>query len=205
MNGENWMTNDDVLNEFHEAGALLRGHFVLSSGLHSDIYLQCARIMMDARRGEKLCAALVDKIRASLKSPIDMIVSPAIGGIVVGYEMGRQLNRPAIFMERIDGKFMARRGFHVEEGARCLMVEDVITTGLSSRECIAAIAEAGAQTVAGACLIDRSEGKADIGVPIIALASLHAPVYQGNDLPSWLAARPAIKPGSRETIEMGKG
>jgi orotate phosphoribosyltransferase len=192
------MDREAVLNEFRAAGALLSGHFILTSGLHSPVYLQCARVMMDARRGARLCAALADKVRARIGvAAIDMIASPALGGIVVGYEMGRQLDRPAVFFERVEGSFTLRRGFEIPEGARCLMVEDVVTTGLSSRECIDAIGEAGGQVVAGCCLIDRSGGAADIGTELIALAEFTVPTYSPDSLPPELAAIEAVKPGSR--------
>jgi len=191
------MTEDKVLQEFRDAGALLEGHFVLSSGLHSPRYLQCARVLMDPRRAERLCGALATKLRARYAGPIDLVVSPAMGGVVVGYEMGRQLGVPAIFFERVDGKLTLRRGFTIEKGARCAMVEDIVTTGLSSRECIAGIAEEGGVTVAAACLIDRSGGKADLGVPLASLAQLHIPTFPADALPPDLAKLPAIKPGSR--------
>lgn len=191
------MSDEQVLAEFRAAGALLEGHFILSSGLHSSTYLQCARVMMDARRGARLCAALAEKVQAAIAGPIDLVVSPAMGGVVVGYEMGRQLDRPAIFMERVDGDFVLRRGFDIPQGARCVMVEDVVTTGLSSRECIDAIGRAGGKTVAGACLIDRSGGKADIGVPLVSLTRLMVPTFAADQLPADLAAVPAVKPGSR--------
>lgn len=191
------MDREEVLNEFRAAGALLSGHFILTSGLHSPTYLQCARVMMDAERGARLCAALAGKVRARIGGNIDMIASPALGGIVVGYEMGRQLGRPAIFFERVEGRFTLRRGFEIPAGARCLMAEDVVTTGLSSRECIAAIEAAGGRPVAGCCLIDRSGGTADIGVELIALAELAVPTYPADRLPPELAAIEAVKPGSR--------
>ena len=191
------MDREQVLDEFRAAGALLSGHFILSSGLHSPTYLQCARVMMDAARGARLCAALAEKLRAAGLGGIDMVASPAMGGVVVGYEMGRQLERPAIFFERVEGAFQLRRGFEMPRGARCLMAEDVGTTGLSSRECIAAIEAAGGTAVAGCCLIDRSSGKADIGVPLIALAELDVPSYAADSLPPELAATEGVKPGSR--------
>ena len=191
------LTNDDVLDEFRAAGALLEGHFILSSGLHSSRYLQCARVLMDAARAARLCASLAEKVRLLVKSPIDLVASPAMGGVVVGYEMGRQLGVPALFFERVDGKLALRRGFTIPKGARVLMVEDIVTTGLSSRECIAGIAEEGAVTVGAACLIDRSGGKANIGVPLAALTTLDIPAYPADQLPPELAAIPAIKPGSR--------
>ena len=190
------LSHEDVLNEFRSAGALLEGHFVLSSGLHSARYLQCARVLMDAKRATRLCASLAKSIHAG-DHHIDIVASPAMGGVVVGYEMGRQMNVPAIFFERVEGKFDLRRGFNIEKNARVLMVEDIITTGLSSRECIEAIEVAGGICVAAACLINRSGGKADVGVPLYALTSLEIPTYAANALPSELAAIPAIKPGSR--------
>ncbi len=191
------LTQEDVLNEFKAAGALLEGHFVLSSGLHSPRYLQCARVLMDAKRAERLCADLAARVRAGVAGKIDIVASPAMGGVVVGYEMGRQLGVPSVFFERVEGKLSLRRGFTIEDGARVLMVEDIVTTGLSSRECIASIGEWGGRTVAAACLIDRSAGKADVGVPLYALAQLDVPTFAADNLPPELAAVPAIKPGSR--------
>lgn len=191
------MTEDEVLDEFRAAGALLEGHFILSSGLHSSRYLQCARVLMDASRADRLCGALAERVKAIVPSPIDLVASPAMGGVVVGYEMGRQLGVPAIFFERVDGKLTLRRGFSISPGARVLMVEDIVTTGLSSLECISGINAEGGVTVGAACLIDRSGGKADIGVPLAALALLDIPTYAADKLPPELAALPAVKPGSR--------
>ena len=191
------MTQDEVLNEFRAAGALLEGHFILSSGLHSNRYLQCARVLMDPQRAARLCAVLAEQVRQMVNGHIDLVASPAMGGVVVGYEMGRQLGVPAIFFERVDGKLTLRRGFNIEKGARVVMVEDIVTTGLSSRECIEGIHEEGGVTVGAACLIDRSGGKADIGVPLAALTRLDIPTYPADKLPPDLAAIPAIKPGSR--------
>jgi orotate phosphoribosyltransferase len=191
------LTGQQVLDEFRAAGALLEGHFILSSGLHSARYLQCARVLMDARRAERLCAALAEIVRKSIDSPIDLVASPAMGGVVAGYEMGRQLGVPAIFFERVEGKLVLRRGFTIAAGARVLMVEDIVTTGLSSRECIAGIAAEGGHTVGAACLIDRSGGRADLGVPLAALTELDLPAYAADELPPELAAIPAVKPGSR--------
>ena len=191
------MTQDEVLNEFRAAGALLEGHFILSSGLHSSRYLQCARVLMDPRRADRLCAALAGQVRALTAEPIDLVASPAMGGVIVGYEMARQLGVPAVFFERVEGTLTLRRGFTIPPGARVLMVEDIVTTGLSSRECIAGIAGEGGVTVAAACLIDRSGGTAQIGVPLAALARLDIPTYPADRLPPELAAMPAVKPGSR--------
>ncbi len=191
------LTNEEVLAEFKAAGALLEGHFILSSGLHSPAYLQCARVLMDPVRAERLCRDLAQRVRTAISGPIDMVASPAMGGVVVGYEMGRQLGVPAIFFERVDGKLALRRGFDIPHGARCLMVEDIVTTGLSSRECIAGIEEAGGVTVGAACLIDRSGGKADLGTTLVSLARLEIPNYAPDALPPALAELPAVKPGSR--------
>jgi len=196
----NEMKSEEVLNEFRGAGALLEGHFILSSGLHSDRYLQCARVMMDAERGARLCAVLADRVRRQIDGSIDLVVSPAMGGVVVGYEMGRQLGLPAIFFERVEGAFILRRGFAIKPGARVLMVEDIVTTGLSSRECIAAIAAAGGTTVAAACLIDRSAGAAEIGVPLVALAQVEIQTFTSDNLPNSLKGLPATKPGSRGMV-----
>ena len=191
------MDRDAVLDEFRAAGALLEGHFILTSGLRSPAYLQCARVLMDPVRAERLCGALAAMLPDDLRRTIDLVVSPAMGGVVVGYEMGRQLGKPAIFMERVGGKFELRRGFEIAKGARVLMVEDVVTTGLSSRECIEAISAHGGRALAGACLIDRSNGKADIGVPLYALAKLDVPTFPADALPPELAAIEPVKPGSR--------
>ena len=191
------LTYDQVLDEFRQAGALLEGHFILSSGLHSSRYLQCARVLMDAQRADRLCRSLAEGVRAKVKEQIDLVASPAMGGVVVGYEMGRQLGVPAIFFERVDGKLVLRRGFSIPKGARVLMVEDIVTTGLSSRECIGGIAEEAGITVGAACLIDRSGGKADLGVPLAALTVLDIPTFAADAVPPELQGIPAIKPGSR--------
>ena len=191
---------DAVLDEFRAAGALLEGHFILSSGLRSSVYLQCARVMMDPARAARLCGALAEKVRASGIGPVDLCVSPAMGGVVVGYELARQLGVPSIFAERVEGKFQFRRGFAIPAGARILMVEDVVTTGLSSRECLDAIRAAGGNPVGGACLVNRSGGAADIGVPLVALTQIGAPAWAPDALPPELAAIPAVKPGSRGLV-----
>jgi orotate phosphoribosyltransferase len=191
------MTKDEVLAEFKAAGALLEGHFILSSGLRSPNYLQCARVLMDPKRAERLCAVLARQVKARIGDKIDLVASPAMGGVVVGYEMARQLGVESVFFERVDGKLVLRRGFTIPKGARVVMVEDIVTTGLSSRECIAGIDEEGGVTVGAACLIDRSNGKADLGVPLEALTRLDIPTYPADGLPPELAALPAVKPGSR--------
>jgi orotate phosphoribosyltransferase len=191
------MTDTEVMMIFRACGALRHGHFLLSSGLHSDTYLQCALVMRDARVAESLCAALARKVMARLGASFDMIFSPAMGGVIVGYEMGRQLGAPAVFFEREGGAFTLRRGFQIPPAARCLLVEDVVTTGLSSRECIAAARALGADVVGACALVDRSAGAADVGVPLIALLSLDVATYAPDALPPHLADIPAIKPGSR--------
>lgn len=191
------MTPDEVLDEFRAAGALLHGHFLLSSGLHSDVFLQKALVFRDARRTAKLCAALAAKVREAVKTPFTAIVSPAVGGIVPGYEMGRQLGLPAMYVEREGGMFQLRRGFELEAGERVLMVEDIVTTGLSSRECLQAIRDHGGDPVAACCLIDRSGGKADVGVPFVSLAAFEFPAWEADRLPPHLQGTKAVKPGSR--------
>ncbi|URD60381.1 orotate phosphoribosyltransferase [Sphingomonas sp. KRR8] len=191
------MENERVLDEFRAAGALLEGHFVLSSGLRSPRYLQCARVLMDPSRAERLASALADRLPAEVRDLVEVVVSPAMGGVIIGHEMGRALGRPAMFVERPTGTFELRRGFALEPGQKVLMVEDVVTTGLSSREAIKAITEAGGEVVGAAALVDRSNGGVDLGVPFTALIKLDVPTYQPDALPPELAAIPAIKPGSR--------
>ncbi|SFU94569.1 orotate phosphoribosyltransferase [Methylobacterium sp. 174MFSha1.1] len=191
------MTSDDVLAEFRSAGALLEGHFVLSSGLHSAVFLQKMAIFTDPVRTARVCAALAERI-TDRYGRIDYVVSPAVGGIVPGYETARALGAKAIFVERDPGKpFTLRRGFQIPKGARAVMVEDIVTTGLSSRECLAALTEEPGEVVGAACLIDRSGGKADLGLPLVALVTLDIPNYPADQLPPELAAIPAVKPGSR--------
>jgi len=191
------MSDDEILAEFRAADALLEGHFILSSGLRSPRYLQCARVLMDGARAERLARALADKIPAELREQIDVVISPAMGGVIIGHEMGRALGRPAMFLERPQGTFELRRGFRLEPGQRALMVEDVVTTGLSSREAIDAVRAAGGEVVAEAALVDRSSGKADLGVPFFPLIRIDVPTYEADALPPELASIPAIKPGSR--------
>jgi orotate phosphoribosyltransferase len=191
------MTPDKVLAEFRAAGALLTGHFILSSGLHSDTFLQKALVFQDAKRTAKLCRALARKVTETIKSPIDVVVSPAVGAIIPGYEVARALGVPAMYVEREQGKFALRRGFELKKGQRVLIVEDIVTTGLSSRECIDSIKETGAKILAEACIIDRSGGTAKLGVKLIALASLKIPAWPADALPPHLAGTQAIKPGSR--------
>jgi orotate phosphoribosyltransferase len=190
------MTETEVLAEFRAAGALLEGHFILSSGLHSPIFLQKMFVFMDPVRTERLCRALAERIRARY-GVIDYVVSPALGGIVPGYETARALGAKAMFVEREGARFQLRRGFSIPAGARLVMVEDIVTTGLSSRECLAALAGHPGKIMGAACLIDRSGGRADLGMPLVALATLDIPAYKPEDLPAELARLPATKPGSR--------
>jgi orotate phosphoribosyltransferase len=191
------VTEEEVLAEFRAAGALLEGHFILSSGLRSPRYLQCARVLMNPARAARLAEALARTIPQDVRESIDVVLSPAMGGLIIGHEMGRALGRDAMFLERPDGVFELRRGFAVEPGQRALMVEDVVTTGLSSREAIAAAEKAGVKVVAEASLVDRSNGTVDLGVPFYPLIRLDVPSYAADALPPELAALPAIKPGSR--------
>ncbi|MBA4756987.1 orotate phosphoribosyltransferase [Sphingosinicella sp.] len=191
------MTDEEVLGEFRAAEALLEGHFILSSGLRSPKYLQCARVLMDPARAERLAKALAAKIPADLRGQIEAVVAPAMGGLIIGYEVARALGVDSMFVERPQGTFELRRGFRLEPGTKVLMMEDVVTTGLSSREAIAAIEAAGGKVIAGGCLVDRSNGAADIGVPLYSLIRLDVPTYAADRLPQDLAALPAVKPGSR--------
>ncbi|HEX5182810.1 MAG TPA: orotate phosphoribosyltransferase [Allosphingosinicella sp.] len=192
------MTENEILAEFRAAGALLEGHFILSSGLHSPRYLQCARVLMDPKRAARLAEALVATFPEAMRRGIDIIVSPALGGIIAGHEVARALGVEALFVERPSGSFELRRGFRLDPGQRVLLVEDVVTTGLSSREAIAAVEAAGGRVVAAAALVDRSNGHADLRVPFFPLIRLSVPAYAVDSLPPELAVLPAEKPGSRK-------
>ena len=192
------MTEDEILAEFRAADALLEGHFILSSGLHSPRYLQCARVLMDPRRAARLAEALAAKIPGDVRAQIEIVVSPAMGGIIVGHELARALGVEAVFVERPTGTFELRRGFRLAPGQKVLLVEDVVTTGLSSREAIEAVEAAGGEVVAAAALVDRSSAKAELGVPFFPLIRLDVPAYPADALPPALAALPAEKPGSRK-------
>lgn len=195
--GTKAMSEEEVLGEFRAAGALLEGHFILSSGLHSPRYLQCARVLMDPMRASRLASALAAAIPRELRAQLDIVVSPAMGGVIIGHEMGRALGLEALFVERPSGTFEFRRGFRLEPGQKVLLVEDVVTTGLSSREAMKAIAEVGGEVIAAASLVDRSGGSADMGVPFFPLVRINVPTYEATALPDDLAALPAEKPGSR--------
>lgn len=191
------MTADEVLAEFRDAGALMEGHFILSSGLRSPVFLQKMRVFEDPPRAERLCRALAEVIRREV-GEVDLIVSPAIGGIIPGYETARALGCKAIFVERDGDTFALRRGFEIPAGARVVLVEDVVSTGLSLREALEVIQREPGHVLAAACLIDRSGGKAEIGVPLVALATVDIPAYPADALPPDLAALPPVKPGSRK-------
>lgn len=191
-------TQDDVLAEFRESGALLEGHFKLSSGRHSGHYLQCARVLMNPARAARLAQAVVNAMPREVVESVDVVVSPAMGGIIVGHEVARVLGKDALFLERPEGTFHLRRGFALEPGAKVLMVEDVVTTGLSSREAIEAVAREGGEVIAECALIDRSEGSADLGVPFYPLAAFDFPTYAEDEVPAALAAVEVTKPGSRK-------
>lgn len=191
------MQDEDVLAEFRASKALLEGHFLLSSGRHSAHYLQCARVLMDPMRASRLAAALAAKLPRELRKDLTKVVAPAMGGVIIGHEMGRALGLEAVFVERPTGTFELRRGFTIEPGEKVLMVEDVVTTGLSSREAILAVQAAGGEVLAEAALVDRSGGSVDLGVPFYPLIAINFPTYAEDELPPELAATPAIKPGSR--------
>lgn len=191
------MTHDDILAEFEESGALLTGHFKLSSGKHSGHYLQCARVLMNPARAERLAQALADTLPDDIRAQIDTVVSPAMGGVIIGHEMGRALGKEAMFLERPEGSFHFRRGFGLKSGEKVLVVEDVVTTGLSSREAISAIERAGGEVVALASIVDRTGGDAALPVPYHALIDIDFPTYDEGDVPAELTAIPITKPGSR--------
>ena len=191
------MTQDDVLAIFRKAGAILEGHFILSSGLRSSVFLQKAKVFQYPDQTEILCKALAEKIVDAGYGKVDAVIGPAVGGIIPGYETSRHMKVPAMYVERQDGVFTLRRGFELDKGAKVVVVEDIVTTGLSVRECIKALADVGIETVAVACLIYRSAGEVDVGKPLISLTQYKVPAYEADNLPPELAAIPAIKPGSR--------
>ena len=192
------MTEDEILSEFRAAEALLEGHFLLSSGRHSAHYLQCARLLMNPERAGRIAMAIVQSIPREIRSEIQAVVSPAMGGIIIGHEIGRTLSVDAMFLERPEGVFGLRRGFSLVEGAKVLMMEDVVTTGLSGREAIQAVEAAGGVVIAAGAVVDRSAGDVDLGVPFFPLIQLNFPTYAAGELPPELAAIQAIKPGSRK-------
>ena len=191
------MNKDEVIREFKEAGALLEGHYILSSGLHSSRYLQCALALSEPSRAQRLSESLGKKILENISTKIDMVVSPAMGGLIIGHEIARFLDVPSIFLERVNGKFELRRGFTIKPDLNCLLVEDIVTTGLSSNESIEVIKGYGGNIIGEACLIDRSSGKANLETKLISLASIDIPTFHKDEIPESLKNIPAIKPGSR--------
>lgn len=191
------MTDAEILAEFRAADALLEGHFILSSGLRSARYLQCARLLMDPARAARIAEVLAAKLPQDVKTQITAVIAPAMGGILCGHELARVLGVQSMFVERPTGSFELRRGFALEPGQKILIMEDVVTTGLSSREAIAAVRAAGGDVIHAAALVDRSAGHADLGVPFTPLIRLDVPSYAADALPPELAAIPATKPGSR--------
>ena len=193
------MTNEAVLQTFLDCSALLTGHFLLTSGLHSSRYLQCALVLQHPNIAEKLCAALAAKAQADDNiGPIDLVVAPALGGVIVAHEVARALSVRALFTERQETTMTMRRGFQIKPGERCFVVEDVVTTGGSTREVMEVVRAVGGVVAGAGSLIDRSGGAVDLGVPRHALAVLEVPTYQSEDCPMCQAGTTAIKPGSRK-------
>lgn len=190
------MNSVDVLEEFRAAGAFLEGHFILSSGRHSPVFFQKALVFMDPVRTERLCRALAARITETFGS-VGMVISPAVGGVIPGYETARALGAKAMFVEREEGRFRLRRGFALKPGQRYVLVEDILTTGLSARECLDALAGEPGVCVGAACLVDRSGGGAVLPVPLVSLLQYAAPSYAPDEVPPALAALAAVKPGSR--------
>ena len=189
------MDPEDVIQKFRETGALLEGHFVLTSGLHSAIYLQCALVLQHPREAGNLSHAIAQHFKAE---NIQTVASPAIGGLIIGHEVARALGARFIWTERENGVMVLRRGFSVSPGERVLVVEDVVTTGGSTRETVAALKANGADVMAAASIIDRSSGKAEVGVPRVALVTLNVPSVDPADCEACKRGEPAIKPGSRK-------
>jgi len=191
------LSYEESLKILKETKALLDGHFILSSGLHSAQYVQCAQLLSKPHLSANFCISLAEKISKQLNE-IDLILSPAMGGVIIGYEIGRLLNKETIFSERVDGQFKLRRDFKIKKKSKVLIVEDVITTGKSSIECSNLVEEAEAEVIAYACLIDRSNGNSSINKKIVSQIEINIPVYKKNNLPENLISLPAFKPGSRE-------
>ena len=187
----------ESLKILKESNALLEGHFILSSGLHSDKYVQCAQLLSKPKKAKNICISLAEKIKQNFKK-IDLILSPAMGGVVIGYEIGRILNLETIFAERINGNFQLRRGFEINKQNKILIIEDVITTGKSSLECSNLARKAGAEIVGYACIIDRSNGQSKIKNKIISQVEINITTYHKDDLPEHLKKIKPKKPGSRD-------
>jgi orotate phosphoribosyltransferase len=190
------LSYEESLKILKETKALIEGHFILSSGLHSSKYVQCAQLLSKPDKASKICLSLADKIKSSIDH-FDLILSPAMGGIVIGYEIGRILNKETIFSERVDGNFKLRRDFTIKKDAKVIVVEDVITTGKSSLECSKLIQDAGAEIISYACIIDRTNGKSVLKNKIISQIQLEIPTYNEDKLPKSLSSIKAVKPGSR--------
>ena len=190
------LSYEESLKILKETNALLEGHFILSSGLHSPQYVQCAQLMSKPKKASKICISLSKKIQNEF-SEIDIILSPAMGGIIIGYEIGKLLKKETIFSERVNGEFKIRRDFLIKKNQKVLIVEDVITTGKSSLECSKLVLEKGAHIVGYACIIDRSNGKSAITKKIVSQIKLNIPTYNKDNLPDNLTLIKAIKPGSR--------
>ena len=186
----------ESLKILKETDALLEGHFILSSGLRSEKYVQCAKLLSKPKKAKEICLSLAEKIKEKFKN-IDLILSPAIGGIVIGYEIGRILNLETIFAERVNNNFNLRRGFAIKKGKKILVVEDVITTGKSSLECSDLVKKAGGEIIGYACIIDRSNGKSKIDKKIVSQIEIEIPIYNSENLPKHLQNIKAVKPGSR--------
>ena len=186
----------ESLKILKETDALLEGHFILSSGLHTEKYIQCAQLLSKPKKAKFICESLAEKIRKNFKK-IDLLLSPAMGGIIIGYEIGRILNIETIFAERVNETFSLRRGFKINKGQRVLILEDVITTGKSSLECSNLVTKAGGEIVGYACLIDRSAGTTNIDKKIVSQVEIKIPTYSKENLPKHLKGIEAIKPGSK--------
>ena len=191
------MEESEIIEEFKKCGALLEGHFILSSGLHSTKYLQCALALSRPKLAKKLTLALGEKIKNRFNEHIDFIIAPALGGLIIGHQIAMFLDLPFLFLERVDGEFNLRRGFSIKSGSNCLMIEDVVTTGLSSKEAINVVNRLGGNVIGEASLIDRSGGNVDIGIELLSLVTLDIPTYESNEIPDDLKLIPAEKPGSR--------
>ena len=191
------MEESEIIEEFKKCGALLEGHFILSSGLHSTKYLQCALALSKPKLAKKLTLALGEKIKNRFNEHIDFVVAPAMGGLIIGHQIAMFLDLPFLFLERVDGEFNLRRGFSIKSGSNCLMIEDVVTTGLSSKEAINVVNKLGGNVIGEASLIDRSGGNVDIGIELLSLVTLDIPTYESNEIPDDLKLIPAEKPGSR--------
>ena len=190
------LSSEESLRILKETNALIEGHFILSSGLHSPKYVQCAQLMSKPRQAVKICESLANKIKNEIKD-FDLILSPAMGGIIVGYEIGKLLNKQTIFSERVNGEFKLRRDFQIKKNNKVLIVEDVITTGKSSVECSKLVISNEASIAGYACIIDRSNDKSEIKEKIVSQIKLKIPTYNKDDLPKELLSIKAIKPGSR--------